>query len=241
MCIRDRNTLPYWNTLSNLAVVKSELGDATAVGDIESVISWQKKNLSKTDRDHIISLRKKAEVMSALDRGKESIAAFKEYFSAEKENALGAMAGMSQQSRLDYWKMIRPLISECFTLKNEAPEFLYEVALFRRGVSLYSGHRIETSDRNLSLTHKDVAQKLKVDEAAVEFIKYPERDGYMYAALCMDKDAKCSFVPLFSEAEINKYKVMWKPLKKAICSTDEIDKNAVFLSLIHISEPTRPY
>ena len=224
----DKNTLPYWNTLSNLAVVKSELGDATAVGDIESVISWQKKNLSKTDRDHIISLRKKAEVMSALDRGKESIAAFKEYFSAEKENALGAMAGMSQQSRLDYWKMIRPLISECFTLKNEAPEFLYEVALFRRGVSLYSGHRIETSDRSLSLTHKDVAQKLKVDEAAVEFIKYPERDGYMYAALCMDKDAKCSFVPLFSEAEINKYKVMWKPLKKAICSTDEIDKNAVF-------------
>ena len=194
--------MTYAITLARLG----EFEDAVAIGRAELDGA-----LDKTGLPYAKAKRMMAKILLLADTdSKGTLKAYKEYFAVQKRHAEQNFGSMNSARRSEYWQTLRPFITDCFSLEDADPEFLYDVALFSKGLLLhldrFSGHGAASQEavRALGHTHKDIAKKLRKNEAAIEFIEY-EKDGERrMAALLLTHDSKVKFIPVGTPAEVAK-------------------------------------
>lgn len=244
----EMNTDSYYIALSNLAMTEAKLEDyESAELHIKEAEEWFKSRNQGTRRypDYIIILRKKAEILMMQQRWKEAEKAYHDFFEVEKGYAIRNFSSMTEQNRLDFWKKEKPFLSRIFALENNCPEFLYDVAIFRRETAML-GRGAETMadsarlankmKKRLQITCNDIRNKLHPDEVAIEFVRYCQIDGAeCYGALIISSKASgksVDFVPLWKENEINSFMVGDRRLLPAVCSpSKKNDKNQIYNSI----------
>lgn len=214
----------YYITLANVALVEAELGlFDRALQHIQEVISWQAHapNIGSHHSIYIISLRKKAEILMKAKRIKEASIAYKSFFAAEKEYVLFNFTKMTEQARLDFWQKENPLVSEIFSLKDGATDFLYDVALYRRNMALLGSRTACQStllNSLLSHNHTFVAKNIQQKEATIEFVCYQDFNtgDSLYAALICTKTGT-KYIDITSKKALHDYQIANKSLQHAIC------------------------
>lgn len=228
----DRKDNAYYWTLSNLAILQAKRGKhKEAITNINKCVDYFKdKSKKELLVDYIIVLRKRAEILIILNDYDEATKAFKRYYEFEKAFVLENFSYMSEQQRLDFWKKEKPLLSEIFTTEFEDPNFLYDVALFRRQVALLGRNDSLTISRKLSLSRKQIANNLGKKDIAIEFIKFEKDKKNRYAALLIAGANKksVSYIPLWSEDSIKTYKIDGNRLDSALCSKQKNDKDKIY-------------
>lgn len=207
--------------------------EALALAD--ECLRWFSAKLGNNHHTVIVALRKKAEILMMTGDMKSAETVFRDFFKREKAFVIDNFRNKNEQWRLDFWKTNKEYISEIFALQNCCPDFLADVALFRREVALLGNADSYRMERLLSSGHDDVARGLKNTEIAVDFVLYPIYDGkskdaqMAYAAIVIPPYASgkgVSFVPLWTEQELDDFKAGGYELKKTVCSQNKngIDK-----------------
>lgn len=231
---------------ANRSMALAHLGHyAEALRDLDRCIAY----FSKETQDHAICLRKRAEVLMMMGRKTEAVKAFQDYFLHEKVYAIRQFASFSEQQRIDYWNNKRPLIGEAFELEDACPDFLYDVALFRREVALLGKANTAQMESRLRTTGQEVRRAMRPHETAIDFVRY-ERGGVpCYGALIVPPAADGSgrrvrFCPLWTEKELNSFRIQDRELKDAICSRRPEDKDAIYSDSAlarFVWQPLQPY
>lgn len=221
--------------LSNLALTEAFSAFRTdATIHIEEAIKNLTRLLGPNHPDVITAKRKQGEIYLALNDKSIAFQAFKEFFERNSKNIISTFGSMTTQGRLDFWKKERPLLSLCFGLESTNPEFLFDVALFRRGIALLGNE--QDYKRLLSVKGKDIQQKLKTGCAAVDFVVYPKRNDsgklidYMGAVIATK--SKIDFVTIGKISDIENHKVNDIRLKTAISSGRQNHINAIYADSI---------
>ena len=221
--------------LSNLGVCYSLAGQhAYALTLIEQALSQQRHltPLGEQHPDYIIMLRKRAEILFRADRVAEAAEAFKAYVESERTSAIAQFPAFSEQQRLDYWANKRPLLSEAFSVGNEAAPFLFDLALFRREVALLGAPDSARMTWRLSVRGKDVQRQLGRKDAGIDFVRYTGLDSVSRYAALVVTPTRIRFVPLWTEDSLNALPVgdstTTLPLKEAVCSTRISHKNLIY-------------
>lgn len=94
-------------------------------------------------------------------------------------------------------------------------------------MEMMAGYRSFNS--NMRLTSDEIAQRLKRNDTAIEFIRYGDRSSRRYAALTLDSSGKVSFVPLWTEDSLRNFRLSdGKTLIEAVNSMRAADKNAIY-------------
>ncbi len=223
------DSLAYYRTLANFALSESRLGRMeNTLKHINTAESWFKP---QKNADYAICLRKKGEILSRIGLKEQAVRCFKEYFNLERDIIAQRLDGMTRQERLNLWLKEKPMLSKCFILEDFAPEFLYEVALFRRQTSLLGASDTDNSRRKLAMTPLSVRKAMKGSgDVAVEFVTYPDSDRQtQYAAIVLPKRGDAKFVKLFSEAFLKETTLTsGKSIYDAIMSERREDKDALY-------------
>ena len=226
--------------LANLATAQSLNNQyAEALTSIDQVLAWQKDNLGVKHPDYIISMRKKAEILLRMGRRHDAQVWFKYYFDAERSHISGNFVKMTEQQRIDLWKKDKPLIGEIFALENDCPEFLLDVALFRREIALLGAQdTARRMSKRLDIKVEDVLRSIKDNEVAIDFVCYPKynsltkADEEYYGALVVNPrkhGQEVVFVPLWSANELNSFRLRnGRTLYKAACSNSRGDKDTIY-------------
>ena len=229
--VNSKDDVYYW-TLSNFAILQAKRGENNdAITNIEKCVKhFKDKSKKNLLTDYIIVLRKKAEIFLILHNLSEAVKTFKRYYECEKKFVVDNFASMSEQQRLDFWKKEKPLISEILALERKDPEFLYNVALFRRQVALLGRNDSLAIQQKISYSEKQVAKNLGKKDISIEFIKYEKNKQNRYAALILNGSHKknVEFVPLWTEDSIKTFNVGGNRLDSALCSKVRVDKNRVY-------------
>ena len=169
----------------------------------------------------------KIKLLAEADK-KGALNSYREYFNNQKEYALTNFAGMNAKEREEYWHTLRPFIADCYLLEDADPGFLYDVALFSKGLLLQltrvsgEGKASESALKTLDYKWQDIQNKLKRGDAAIEFIQYGEGDDQRMAALLVKQVGKPIFVPLTSPDKI------LAVAGKALGSTKRNDKDRLY-------------
>ena len=221
--------------LSNLAVCYSLSGRHDyALTLIEQALSQQRAltALGEQHPDYIIMLRQRAEILFRAGRKTEAAQAFEAYVESERTYAIAQFPAFSEQQRLDYWANKRPLLSEAFSVGNEAAPFLFDLALFRREVALLGAPDSARMTRRLSVRGKDVQRQLGRKDAGIDFVRYTGLDSVSRYAALVVTPSRIRFVPLWTEDSLNAFSVgdstTTLPLKEAVCSTRISHKNIIY-------------
>lgn len=220
---------------SNLAMCYAYLRDYNnAIKLINSVINQLKSEFPTNVKDYAICLRKKAEICSIFNMPNNAYSIFQKYFNLEKDYIVNSLSILSVTDRLNLWIKEKPLLSKCFLLEDFAPEFLYEVAMFRRQTSLLGMHDIDNLKSRLVTKPNDVRKSLSNNEAAIEFISYTTLEGNpTYAAIILPKNDKAKFVKLFDEDYIYQPEVVGaNSLINAIKRDDPFEKNLLYTDTV---------
>lgn len=220
---------------SNLALCLANLGKfRESIILIDEVIRLLSNQYPTYHEEYIICLRKKAEIYSLFDKKKEAYSYFKSYYDLNKDFIIKGLSNLSNNERLNLWLKEKPLLSKCFILENYAPEFLFDVALFRRQTSLLGVHNTDSLKSILSSTSSDIRKSLGQNESAIEFVSYTSLDGKIwYAAIIMPKKGSAKFVKLFDEDFIYQPEVVGtNSLINAIKRDDHREKNILYTDSI---------
>lgn len=215
--------------LSNRAVALGRCGRTDeALAAIDSCLAY----FAPGTPDHTIGLRKKAEILLAAGRKAEAAAAFRQYVDDERAAALRQFPAFSEQQRIDYWHNKKPLLSEAFALEDECPDFLFDVALFRREVALLGGADSARMAQRLRIAGRDVRWAVRPGETAIDFVRYEKNGVPRYGALIVPAATSSRpvvFRPLWTEEELNTFRVQGeRPLKAAVCSRSHDDKDLIY-------------
>lgn len=206
---------------------------AEALTTVDECLKWFSGKYGDNHHTVIVALRKKAEILMMTHNMKSAELLFRDFFKREKSFVINNFKSKNEQWRLDFWKTNKPYISEMFAMGNCCPEFLADVALFRREVALLGNADSYRMEKLLNVEHADVAKKLKDTEVAIDFVLYPvdnaeTRETEMrYAAIVIPPSASrkdVCFVPLWTERELEGFKAGGYELKNTVCSQN---KNAI--------------
>lgn len=235
------DTVAYYRTLANAALVESRTGRVEdALVHINAAVSWFKPRMSD---EHTICLRKRGEILLNAGRDKEASNCFREYFDAERTLITAGLDKMTRQERLNLWMKEKPMLSKCFLLEDAAPEFLYEVALFRRQTSLLGANDMAELRQRLPVTPQSIRRAMRRSgDVAVEFITYTDSCREIrYAALVLPKRGEARFVRLFPE------KFLYEPILpgkrsiiEAVKSDRPEDKNRLYTDTLLASRIWTP-
>ncbi|MCR4852381.1 MAG: CHAT domain-containing protein [Prevotella sp.] len=144
--------------LGNLAIAEARVGDEKALSHIDEALSYMKQHYGEQHPDCIILMRKRAEVLFALQRRKEATTAFKTYFEHERQFIVDNFAYMTERERRNYWKMQQPLLAECFATEDVDPDFLFNVAIFSKSVLLQANRDFLSETSADSVLQKNYQQ-----------------------------------------------------------------------------------
>lgn len=231
----------HYFTLSNLALIEARQGKHdVALKHINEALAWCRQRIVPKGKypDYIIMLRKYAEILLMSQQRQKAAAAFKDFFDKEREFVCSTFSTMTEQNRLDFWKKEHPLLSEAFSLGQDAPDLLLDLSLFRREVALLGNADESKMQSRLSVTGLDVRKKLKAKEYLIDFVRYTPLsssglpEAAVYAAIVapsvLSKEP-VRFIPLWKESQINDYLLpSGTKLLDAVCSSSGKNKNEVY-------------
>lgn len=247
--LKFREALPYFSGFqkniveSNLALCLARMG---RFSESNSLIALVLRGLNggrpATERDYIRALRKAAEIYSIQGNQPVALARFREYFTLERRWLIDNLSQLSVDTRLNLWMSEKALLSGCFVLEDYSPEFLFEVAMFRRLTSMLGMRDVDNLSALLSLSARDVRHALKHDEAAVEFISYVDKSQTeRYAAIILPQKGAPRFVKLFSVEEIYEPEVVaTNSIFNAIKRDDPAEKNLLYSDVTLADEVWAP-
>lgn len=189
------------NTLANIAMAESALGNHDeAIRLADRAVKYFRRADGITD-EYAVALRKQAEVYRAAGLLRKSENLFRNYFKTERRQLEEVLPDMSPGTRLDYWIKIKPRLNRIFGLGAQAPEFMFDVALFRRQTSMLAMHDTAFLMQSLKATAKDIRRAMPAGSAMVEIVKHeatPERKT-VYDAVVLPKQGEAKVVRLMDE------------------------------------------
>lgn len=243
----------YHQTLGNLAMVLAEQGNATgamrAIGQCER---WQADSQGTSHPDYIITLRKRAAILLMTGHKNEAAQAYKTYFEKERSYVASTFAALDTQQRLNLWAKEKPLLSEIFALEDTAPDFLLDVALYRRAIALTGAVEGNEAQRLLTVSGNDIRRQLRAGEAGIDFVVYTKngnnaqrqagaagskatsgRSTEWYGAIILQPGRPTQFVPLCSRDSLERLTTIRSdghrtPLIDAVTSQNAADKNGIY-------------
>lgn len=221
--------------VANRAVLLSEMGRYNeALSDIDRALNWMKQQYGEAHPEYLIVLRKKYEILLQSGDKPRALTVARDYFSAQKDFIQKEFPHYAQQQRLNYWKMLKPQISELFSMEDAiSADFLYDVALYRRAISLLPTVATAADIRQaMTIGENAVRQKLKQGESAVEFVCYRHETtaDTVYAAIISRPAQRPVFLKLFNASQLYNIKVNGKSIREAIFSDDAQDKDSLYRS-----------
>lgn len=162
----------------------------------------------------------KIKLLSNADK-QGALKAYKAYFREQRDSAMAAFVKLpTATAREQYWQTLRPFLVDCYGLENTDAAFLYDVALFSKGLLL----QFSSDADALNSKWTDVQRKLRVGQAALEFIQYEAGGQQRMAALLLKHIGKPQFIPLTSPDSLLCI------AEKSMTSTDRADKDALYRS-----------
>lgn len=194
----------YYNTLANRAMAESMLGShSAAISDIGKAVSGLKKFKSNSDA-YTVALRKQAEILYNAGKKVESRKTFEKYFELEKATLKRDLPTMSAKLKLDYWTKLKPRLSRCFILGGDNADFLFDVALYRRAVSMLAMRDSARLEKAVSARSSDIRKALPERSVMIELVRHPNAGGDMrYSAIILPKVGKAKMVDIFPESFVN--------------------------------------
>ncbi|MDE5814485.1 MAG: CHAT domain-containing protein [Muribaculaceae bacterium] len=233
--VDDRLEYMYQNVGDNLWLI-SKLTYAMCLartGETEDALKIAEdeleKALDRTGLEYRKAQRMHGKIKLLADADKiGALNSYKEYFNSQKGFALANFAEMNAREREEYWQTLRPFIADCYLLEEADPGFLYDVALFSKGLLLQltrvsgDGKASGTALKTLDYKWQDIQKRLKKGDTAIEFIQYGEGDDQKMGALLLKHIGKPVFVPLTSPDRI------LTVAGKALGSTSRLDKDRLY-------------
>ncbi len=227
-----KESMEYYAVLANLALNEARSGqEDMALSHIDKVVGWfeQRKNTSLVD--YIIAVRKKAEILLLTGDRAGGQRVYKDFFALERKYALSNFSTMTEQNRLDFWKTLKPNISKVFALEDDCPEFLLDVALFRREVALLGNADDGEMTKRLNRTGQQLRKALKPHDVAIDFVRYEKSDTVRYGAIVIPSLSMAGgvrFIPLWTEDGLRSFSVGGMSLEDALCSINMSDKDCLY-------------
>ena len=226
----------YYIALAGLAIAEASKHGATqedyrnALNHIDKVLDWQSNYIGTSHPDYIISLRKRAEILLLMNHKRKALQQFKTYYKAELEYIKQNFMTMTEQQRLDFWKKEKPLISEIFSLENESPFFLYDIALLRRLIAFFGKNdaTAEYIQKILSINHNSIMRALTPTDVAIEIVNYKDfisNDTIYGAVIATPQTVK--FIKIGRKYDIHSHPINNTTLDYAISSEKNDKKNVI--------------
>ena len=202
-------------------------------GEAERMAERLLKDFPKGSERYYESLRKKAKIIMLSDRigrEKQALPLYRTYFDWQKKDALASLKTMTPAERQDYWMRMRPFVTDCFQLEGEDPGFLFDVAMFSKGLLL----QFNAFDRNpetikqLDYGWQDVQKRLPADGCAIEFLQYEKDERQRMGAVLLGKTGQPVWISLPSPDVILESQAGGKSIGSRISSTAGKVKNALY-------------
>lgn len=199
-------------TLSQIALCKAQLGNfEDAVQDIDKAINISGNSRYNIDRRHALQkemIRKKAKILSLkLENNDESpveaVGYYEDYFFYIRDSLIVSFNKMNADERERYWLRMQPFITDCYRLEDAAPELLYDLTLFSKSILLQF---TKENPGPISPSYKDIQNKLKKKECAIEFVRYERKGIIMLGALVLHKEGTPKFIRICAEKELLNFK-----------------------------------
>ena len=207
---KDADKAFYWSAISDLCQAREAVDDyrngytteaerkfKNSLTDINTCL----RILSPSDGElyyDVLRTRAKILMLKSEQDGAYNDQArkdFKAYFDRKKAQISGTLLGMTEEQREQFWMQERRFITDCYRLEGHAPELLYDVTLYAKGILLHLGKNGTENYEKLSfVTYKDVQKSLPSKSCAIEFVQY-ERDGEQHlSALVLKQKGNPEFV-----------------------------------------------
>ena len=209
----DDKDATYLQLQSQMAMCLARVGDTNAALDL---IDKLVKEYPRSSEGYYELLRKRGKIMILSDRpdiDSKALKCYKQYFAWCKTDALCSLSTMTAAERQDYWMRMRPFVADCYQLEQLAPDFLYDVTLFNKGLLLQinrmSGYG-KTSDialKSLGYTWKNIQSRLPVGCAAIEFVQYEKGGKARMGALVLRKTGTPRWVTMPSPDDFMDYEI----------------------------------
>ena len=179
------------------------------------------------------TLRKKAKIIMLSDKpgcAKQALPLYRSFYDWRKKDALSVLKDLTPVQRQDYWMRMRPFVTDCFQLEGEDPGFIFDVALFSKGLLL----QLNAFDRNpdaintLNYTWKDIQKSLPADGCAIEFVQYEKNGVQKLGAVVVRKKGQPIWVSLMDPDTFLAYETGGKVNESRIYSSAGYVKNALY-------------
>lgn len=211
---------------SSLAMTEAHLNNyEEALALIDDVIAEAGKK--SPDMPELLRRRTKITMLRYLNGGeynRNAVKNYKQYFSSIKETVNQQFLKMTNSKREQYWMNQRGFVTDCYQLENLAPDFLYDVTLYNKGILLQT---CRSFDNLLTKSERDRLSELrKLDaESIAKGRSSEESENYEKKLLgIISKDGRAK--SFFKELNYT-WKDVQKVLPKDGCAMEivEYEKN----------------
>lgn len=199
----------YYNTLSQMALCRArmasvEKNDNTSrelfeqsIAQIDSAVMFGQK---KKDAMFYNWQRVKGKILMMqydrlkIDGKKIAKDCYEQYVNYQRNTVGGRLAKMTESQQEQNWLALHDFLFDCYRLGEEAPEMLYDLALFSKN------YLIENRQTDM-VRWLDVKKALKADDCALEFVQYRGANDESHLACLVLKSN--SVKPLFVEIAVS--------------------------------------
>ena len=170
----------YYNTLSLMALCKARMAASerndrnsreqfeSSIAQIDSAIVYGQK---KKDRLFSNWMRIKGKILMMqydrlnIDNKSTAKACYEQYVNYQRNTVGARLAQMTESQQEQNWLALHDFLYDCYRLGEEAPEMLYDLALFSKNYLLDK----RQTDK---VRWQDVRKVLKPEDCALEFVQY---------------------------------------------------------------------
>jgi len=199
----------FYNTLSQMALCKAKMASVEkidnsskelfkqSIAQIDSAIVYGQK---RKDAMFYNWMRVKGKILMMqydrlnIDEKKVAKDCYEQYVNFQKKTVGSKLTKMTESQQEQNWLALHDFLFDCYRLGAEAPEMLYDLALFSKNYLL--------EDRQTDKVHwQDVRKSLKADDCALEFVQYRGANDESHLACLVLK--KNSIKPQFFEIAVS--------------------------------------
>lgn len=202
----------YYSTLAQMAICKAKMASAEksdnnsrayfseSISQIDSAITYGQK---AKDAAYYNFLRMKGKILMMqydrlnIDNIKIAKECYEHYVNYQRKTVGSRLAQMTESQQEQNWLALHDFLFDCYRLGAEAPEMLYDLALFSKNYLLEE----RQTDK---VRWQDVRKALKTDDCALEFVQYRGADDESHlACLVLKKNSQApQFIEISSTNEI---------------------------------------
>ena len=202
----------FYNTLSQMALCKAKLASVEksdnssrelfkqSIAQIDSAVIYGQK---KKDAMFYNWMRIKGKILMMqydrlnIDSKKIAKDCYEQYVNYQRNTVGSRLSQMTESQQEQNWLALHDFLFDCYCLGAEAPEMLYDLALFSKNYLLEE----RQTDK---VRWQDVRKALKTDDCALEFVQYRGADDESHlACLVLKKNSQApQFIEISSTNEI---------------------------------------